>query len=82
MPTGVMRPPFLKHCIQSPNANPPHAPIKYLVAFQKKTENAPPMIPAMEQAKTNMPWRVLFGGLMAGRMPNLTIRTKQTNERV
>jgi hypothetical protein len=56
--------------------------MKYLVAFQKKIVNAPPMIPATAEANTNMPWSVLFGGLIAGRMPNLTIRTKQTNERV
>lgn len=82
VPTGVMAPPFLKHWIHKPKAKPPQAPIKYFVPFQKNILRAPPMIPDIAHARTNMPCSVLFGGFMAGRIPNFAMRTKQTREKV
>ena len=77
-----MRPPFLKHWIHRAKVNPPQAPIKYLVAFQKKIDTPPPAKPATAHARTNKPRRVVLGGLMAWRIPNLAMRTKHTRDKV
>jgi hypothetical protein len=42
----------------------------------------PPATPATKDDKTNIPLKVLPGGLTEGIMPNLTIREKQTRENV
>jgi hypothetical protein len=52
--------------------------MKYFVVFQKKMANPPPATPATKDDKTNIPRNVLLGGLIEWRMPNLTIREKQT----
>ena len=78
----MIRPPFWKHWIQRAKAKPPHAPIAYLAPFQKKIAIPPPAIPAMVEARTNIPRRVFFGGFMAGITPNLRIRTMHTRDRV
>jgi len=54
--------------------------MKYFVVFQKKMANPPPATPATKDDKTNIPRKVLPGGLIEWRMPNLTIREKQTRE--
>jgi hypothetical protein len=56
--------------------------MKYFVAFQKKMANPPPAIPATKDDKTNIPRKVVPGGLIEGKMPNLTIREKQTRDSV
>ena len=81
-PTGSIKPPFLKHSMNSANANPPHAPIKYLAAFQKKTAIAPPIIPAIVEASTNKPRSVVLGGLTAAKIQNFKMRTMQTRDSV
>src|ERR1700683_1136967 len=54
-PIGSIKPPFLKHSMNNANANPPHAPMKYLAACQKKMAIPPPIIPAIAEASTNKP---------------------------
>jgi hypothetical protein len=56
--------------------------MKYLAPFQKKIATPPPAIPAIAQERTNMPRKVLLGGLTAGKTPNFKMRTKQTKDRV
>jgi hypothetical protein len=78
----LMRPPDWKDCIQRAKAKPPHAPMAYLEPFQKKIAIPPPAMPAMVEARTNIPRRVWFGGFMAGMTPNLRMRTIHTRDRV
>ena len=77
-----MRPPVLKHWIQNPNARPPHAPIKYFVAFQKKIAMPPPAMPATTHARTNSPRKLVLGGLTASRTPKRRMRHRHVSESV
>ena len=79
---GWIRPPLWKHWIHKAKARPPHAPMKNLVAFQKKMERPPPTTPATVHASTNMPRMVADGGLTAGSTPKRRISTRQTIESV
>ncbi len=51
-PSGPMSPPSRKHCNHKAKANPPHAPMKYLAAFQKKMAMPPPATPATPEERT------------------------------
>jgi hypothetical protein len=44
--------------------------------------NPPPATPATKQDKTNIPRKVLLGALIDCKIPNLTMREKQTRESV
>lgn len=79
---GWIRPPSWKHWIHKAKARPPHAPMKNLVAFQKKMESPPPTTPATAQASTNMPRMVGDGGFTAGSTPKRRISTRQTMDSV
>ena len=81
-PKGRMSPPSRKHWIHKPNAKPPQAPIKYFVVCQKKMDMPPPAIPATKDDKTNIPRKVVPGGFIECKIPNLTIRAKQMRDRV
>lgn len=79
---GWMRPPLWKHWIHKAKARPPHAPMKNLVAFQKKIESPPPTTPATVQDSTNMPRMVAVGGLTAGSTPKRRISARHTMDNV
>ncbi len=55
--------------------------MRYFVACQKNMAIPPPATPATNDDKTNIPRNVELGGLIERKMPNLTIREKQTRER-